>query len=257
MKLATSKSYALLTAGALLLSLGCAKKKFSSNGSGSKATETSGGDSDKKDDTNDGSVTSVPTDKTVVALTEADGPKVGIRSFNQIFASMVALTGISPKTVVVVPVRNGANVTNTNIELRALYAQLQPQLPLSTDIKAFNGSAQKTIFSLAIGFCDALVAKAKTPAGSAELAKYFGGMSFTTAPAQALQGAAKDNLASSLVKAFAGPAAEDQSGQAIITELSTVIGSLMSTKAATVQSTSDIATVACAAGLASFGATSL
>jgi hypothetical protein len=66
---------------------------------------------------------------------------IGVRTFDEINATMAAVTGVSP---------NDADV-------RATYSNIRQSLPAVNDIQAFLGSHQTAVAQLAIQYCNALV----------------------------------------------------------------------------------------------------
>jgi hypothetical protein len=92
--------------------------------------------------------------------------QIGVRTFDEISASMSALTGVSQLDTA---------VANT-------YATVRQSLPAGTDIQAVLASHQVAIAQLAIGYCDALMENRNT---SIPRDTMFAGFNFGAAPATA------------------------------------------------------------------------
>jgi hypothetical protein len=67
--------------------------------------------------------------------------ELGVRTFDEINATMAAVTGVSPN----------------NADVRETYLSIRQSLPAISDIQAFLGSHQIAVAQLAIQYCDALV----------------------------------------------------------------------------------------------------
>jgi hypothetical protein len=105
----------------------------------------------------------------------ADGepqPDVGLRTFDEINASMSAVTGISTQ----------------NADVKTTFDTIRQQLPTVVDIEAFLSSHQVAVAQLAIEYCNALVDN-----GSARAA-YFPGFNFGAPAAQAFDTVGERNL---------------------------------------------------------------
>lgn len=89
--------------------------------------------------------------------------RVGVRTFDEINATMADLTGIDPELP----------------KIDATFQSLRQSLPTVEDPQAFLASHQVAIAQLAIAYCDALI---EDPALSAD---YFAGFDFDAAPATA------------------------------------------------------------------------
>jgi hypothetical protein len=131
-----------------------------------------------------GSETFVRTDDPALVIVPADLPpadRIGVRTFDEINASMAAVTGVDPETVAV-------DMT---------YQSLRQSLPTIEDPKAFLSSHQVAIAQLAIEYCNALV---DGPGAAA----YFGGFDFSQAPASAYAGNARNQVIDPLIDGIMG-----------------------------------------------------
>ncbi|MEM8983473.1 MAG: LamG domain-containing protein [Pseudomonadota bacterium] len=114
----------------------------------------------------------------VVAATDGvPTADIGVRTFDEIAATMAVVTGIDPQD---------ANVLAT-------YQGVRESLPAVDSLNAFLSSHQVVIASLAITYCDALVED------TGRRATYFPGLNFAASPAVALSGAGRDIVIDSLV----------------------------------------------------------
>jgi len=96
----------------------------------------------------------------------ADGdpqPDVGLRTFDEINATMSAVTGVSVN----------------NSEVSATYSTIKQQLPTVENIEAFLSSHQVAVAQLAIDYCNELVDD------GSKRASYFPGFNFSAPAAQA------------------------------------------------------------------------
>jgi hypothetical protein len=131
--------------------------------------------------TDDPPLVIVPTD-----LPQA--PRIGVRTFDEINATMAAVTTVSP---------GEANVDIT-------FQGLRQSLPAIENIEAFLSSHQVTIAQLAIEYCNALI----KDAGLATA--YFPGFDFDVAPVTAFAGANRDLLIDPLIDRMMGIAIQTQ-----------------------------------------------
>ena len=83
-----------------------------------------------------------------------------MRTFDEINATMAAVTGVSPNTAAV----------------KATFTNVRQSLPAVDSIEAFLSSHQTSIAQLAIQYCDALVDD------TARAQRYFPGLNFDGAP---------------------------------------------------------------------------
>jgi hypothetical protein len=96
----------------------------------------------------------------------APASAIGVHTFDEISASLAALTGVS---------QLDTSVANT-------FATVRQSLPADSDIKAVLASHQVAIAQLAIGFCDALMENRSTTIPRDTM---FAGFNFNTTPAAA------------------------------------------------------------------------
>ncbi len=104
-------------------------------------------------------------------------PDVGLRIFDEINATMAALTGVS----------------SARPQVKATYEQVKQALPTVESIDTFVSAHPVAIAQLAIQYCDALV---EDPAARAT---YFPGFDFNAAPAQAFSAAGRTIVLDALV----------------------------------------------------------
>jgi hypothetical protein len=127
-----------------------------------------------------GSASYVRTQEPPLVITQTDLPvatRIGVRTFDEINATMAAVTTVDPKQ---------ADVDMT-------YQSLRQSLPTIESPEAFLASHQVAIAQLAIEYCNALV---DDPALSAA---YFPGFNFGQAPATAFAGANRDLVIDPLI----------------------------------------------------------
>jgi hypothetical protein len=113
-----------------------------------------------------GANTNVRTEPVPLPLSPVDGepqPDVGVRTFDEINASMSAVTGVSVN----------------NAEVAATFGTIRQQLPTVVNIEAFLSSHQVAVAQLAIEYCNELVDD------NAMRASYFPGFNFSASAAQA------------------------------------------------------------------------
>lgn len=137
-----------------------------------------------------GSQTHVRTEDPALVITEADLPpaeRIGIRTFDEINATMAAVTGVDPETPAV-------DMTFQN---------LRQSLPTTANPQAFLSSHQVAIAQLAIEYCNALV-------DGPTAGTFFNGFNFNQAPATAYAGAARDQVIDPLIDNFMGIAIQTQ-----------------------------------------------
>ena len=120
-----------------------------------------------------------------VPSTFADVPRpsdIGVRTFDQINATMAAVTGVDPNTPAV----------------KATFTNVRQSLPAVDGIEAFLASHQTSIAQLAIQYCDALV---ESPSAST----YFPGLSLNGSPSAVFAtSAGKDLLLDPLINRMIG-----------------------------------------------------
>ena len=108
------------------------------------------------------------TDLPPLVITEGDLPpaqRVGVRTFDEINATMSTVTGVSPED-------NAVDVT---------FQSLRQSMPATEAPAAFLSSHQVAIAQLAIEYCNALIENR----GAVSAAAYFPGFDFNAAPATA------------------------------------------------------------------------
>jgi len=131
------------------------------------------------------------TDDAPLVVTESDLPpaqRIGVRTFDEINATMSVITGVSPE--------------ETNVDM--VYQSLRQSMPAIEAPNAFLSSHQVAIAQLAIEYCNALIENR----GSISAAAYFPGFDFNAAPATAF--ANRDALITPLVDKAMGVAVQTQ-----------------------------------------------
>ena len=127
-----------------------------------------------------GSESYVRTEDPPLVITETDlpaVPRIGVRTFDEINATMAAVTTVDPKQV--------------NVDMT--YQSLRQSLPTIESPEAFLASHQVAVAQLAIEYCNALV---DDPVRSAA---YFPGFNFGQAPGTAYSGANRDLIIDPLI----------------------------------------------------------
>jgi len=138
-----------------------------------------------------GSQPYVRTDDPPLVITETDLPpaqRIGVRTFDEINATMSAVTGVSPE--------------ETNVDMT--FQSLRQSLPAIEDPAAFLSSHQVAIAQLAIEYCNALI----EDRGTIPSASYFPGFLFGELPATAF--ANRNALLRPLVDKVMGVALQTQ-----------------------------------------------
>ena len=138
-----------------------------------------------------GSETFARTMDPPLVVTEIDlapAERYGIRTFDEINATMAALTGVSPE--------------DTAVDMT--YQNLRQSMPAVENPSAFLSSHQVAIAQLAIEYCNALI----EDRGTILSADYFQGFDFTAAPVDAF--ANRDALISPLLDNMMGIAIQTQ-----------------------------------------------
>ncbi len=131
-----------------------------------------------------GAETFVRVGDPALVINEADLPaaqRIGVRTFDEINASMAAVTGVDPETPAV-------DMT---------YQSLRQSLPTVANPQGFLSSHQVAIAQLAIEYCNALV---DGPGAGA----YFNNFNFNLAPATAYSGAARNQVIDPLLDNIMG-----------------------------------------------------
>lgn len=122
----------------------------------------------------------VRTSAPALIITETDLPpaqRIGVRTFDEINATMSAITGVSPE--------------ETNVDMT--FQSLRQSMPTIESPAAFLSSHQVAIAQLAIEYCNALI----EDRGSVSAAAYFPGFNFGAAPVTAF--ANRDALITPLI----------------------------------------------------------
>jgi hypothetical protein len=138
-----------------------------------------------------GSQSYVRTQDPPLVVTQGDlpaAPRIGVRTFDEINATMAAVTTVDPGQV----------------DVDMTFQSLRQSLPTIENPEAFLASHQVAIAQLAIEYCDALV---DDPALSAA---YFPGFNFGQAPATAFAGANRDQIIQPLIDNVMGLAIQTQ-----------------------------------------------
>lgn len=133
----------------------------------------------------------VRTSDPALIITATDLPpaqRIGVRTFDEINATMSAITGVSPE--------------ETNVDMT--FQSLRQSLPTIESPAAFLSSHQVAIAQLAIEYCNALV----EDRGSISSAAYFPGFNFGATPASAF--ANRDALINPLIDNAMGIAIQTQ-----------------------------------------------
>lgn len=135
---------AFLTLLSLLLFTGCA---FEQLGTQSTGSTTLSGDSLNDDDSDSGEGSQDPQ---VDPELNFGKHALGTKAFNQVYAGMQALTGIS------IPTQGPTNFSN----IRTQYNTSRASLPSSNSLNSFSPTNILAVFNLAFEFCDVLAANA-------------------------------------------------------------------------------------------------
>ena len=137
-----------------------------------------------------GDQTFVRTEAPALVIVPEDLPpaqRVGVRTFDEINATMAAVTGVDPETPAV-------DMT---------YQSLRQSLPTIENPQGFLSSHQVAIAQMAIEYCNALV---EGPNANT----FFGGFDFSQAPAAAYSGTARNQVIDPLIDAIMGIGVQDQ-----------------------------------------------
>jgi hypothetical protein len=158
---------------------------------------------------------------------------IGVRNFDEINASMAALTGVS---------------TN-NSGVRSTFTQLRQQLPSVTGLDSFLTANQMAITQLSIKYCDALVED------SALRAAYFPDFNFTADANSGFNSAMKNAIITPLNARMLGAGISSQpEHRDVYNEVSDLIdrlGACASQNACSAQTTKTVVKASCAALLGS------
>lgn len=126
----------------------------------------------------------VRIDDPALVIVETDLPpaqRIGVRTFDEINATMAAVTGVDPET----------------LDVDVTYQKLRQSLPTIEDPQAFLSSHQVAIAQLAIEYCHALV---DGPGAAA----YFNGFDFALSPDVAYAGASRNQVIDPLIDRIMG-----------------------------------------------------
>jgi hypothetical protein len=137
-----------------------------------------------------GDRTFVRTQNPALVIVETDLPpaqRIGIRTFDEINATMATVTGVDPETPAV-------DMTFQN---------LRQSLPTVENPSAFLSSHQVAIAQLAIEYCNALVE-------GPNAAAFFGGFDFSQPPSVAYAGAARNQVIDPIIDSVMGIGVMDQ-----------------------------------------------
>ena len=138
-----------------------------------------------------GPESNVFVDDPTLVIVEGDRAEVerfGVRTFDEINASMAAITGVDPE--------------NPNVDFT--FQSLRQSLPAVESPEAFLSSHQVAIAQMAIEYCNALVNDGQLAAA------YFPGFNFNAAPATAFAGNNRDLIIQPLVDRAMGLAIQTQ-----------------------------------------------
>ncbi|MGB5347087.1 MAG: LamG domain-containing protein [Woeseia sp.] len=131
-----------------------------------------------------GDQTYVRTDDPPLVITAENLPaaqRIGVRTFDEINATMAAVTGVDPKTLAV----------------DTTFQSLRQSLPAVENVQTFLSSHQVAVAQLAIEYCNALV---EGPTAAA----YFNGFNFSQAPATAYSGTSRNQVIDPLIDRIMG-----------------------------------------------------
>ena len=159
------------------------------------------------------------------AVNVARPSDIGVRTFDQINATMASVTGVSP---------NNARVKGT-------YTTIRQSLPAVVDIQAFLASHQTSIAQLSAQYCGALI---DDPTARAA---YFPGFNFGSS----LTPSDRALLFNPLIDRVIGNAATQPSQMEVTTRLNTLVDALCSTSTCGGARTVDVAKAVCTAAVGS------
>lgn len=117
-------------------------------------------------------------------IIETDLPpaqRIGVRTFDEINATMATVTGVDPK----------------NVAVDTTYQSIRQSLPVIEDPQTFLSSHQVAIAQLAFEYCSELV-------DGPDAAAFFNDFDFTQAPVDAYAGAARNEIIDPLIDAIFG-----------------------------------------------------
>lgn len=159
---------------------------------------------------------------------------VGIRNFEQVNATMMAVTGVEGNSTVI-----------------SRYNNLKTQLPTDNDVKAFSFSNQIGITVLAAEYCNALITNTNNMYTTQRTAA-VGMINFAAAPSVALTAAGKADVAQKLMAKFWGSGLmSNPNAAATQASIITLLGDLVAGETDNTTTTRKAVTGACTAVLAS------
>jgi len=126
----------------------------------------------------------VRIDDPALVIVEVDLPpsqRIGVRTFDEINATMATVTGVDPET----------------LDVDVTYQKLRQSLPAIEDPQAFLSSHQVAIAQLAIEYCNALV-------DGPGAAVYFNNFDFNQSPGTAYAGIARNQVIDPLIDGIMG-----------------------------------------------------
>ena len=165
---------------------------------------------------------------------------VAIRNFEQAFATMTAVTGVTANTQI--PAFAGRQATSIITE----FLRYQDQLPENNDVQSFQGAHQLATIKLAAEFCQVL--------GESNSPTAFGTLAFSMPPNQSLSSInQKRDLVSQITNTFWGKSVAFPGRDDSTAILASLLDELLVGSAAlqTPDRTKNIAKAVCTAALAS------
>ncbi len=133
---------------------------------------------------------------------DPQAPDIGVRTFDEVYATLSQMTGVS---------MNNANVRN-------VYLTVKQQLPTKEDIESFSSSHQMGVTQLAIEYCSALMEDETLRSST------FPGFDFEANVSSAFDSAGRNTLISNLLEKVMGTGLATQPEDAdVTTELNSLI----------------------------------
>jgi hypothetical protein len=151
---------------------------------------------------------------------------IGVRTFDEINATMSAVTGVSPN----------------NAKVKPTFDSVRQSLPATKDLQSYLASHQTAVAQLAIQYCSALIDDT-TARGN-----YFPGFNFGSNLAS---DGDRDLLVDPVINRVIGNAKSQPSQAAVKTELKALIGRLCTTTACGGSRTIDVAKAVCGSAVGS------
>jgi hypothetical protein len=175
-------------------------------------------------------VSTDPVPATPVPIDGDPKPDVGMRTFEEINATMSELTGISP----------------TELNVKKTYGTVKQQLPTQENIEGFLSAQQMAVTQLAVEYCNALVEDTTLRAA------FFPGFNFSASATTAYAAGQRDLLIDPLVNKLVGGAASQPGAAEVETELNNLIDKLIACGGSCAANrTEQVAKAACGAVLGS------